>query len=113
MDYNNHPDTTLAEIHSLLQTAQARLEKGCASVTECRLLALVRRPRCPVRSAFEADRHLLSRLYRFDPPVIRRSILPHCTAPFSRNSVVMSGPSLRGGAHETADFITLLGGAAA
>jgi hypothetical protein len=27
MDYNNHPDTTLAEIHSLLDTAQARLEK--------------------------------------------------------------------------------------
>jgi hypothetical protein len=27
MDYNNHPDTTLAEIHSLLRTAQARLEK--------------------------------------------------------------------------------------
>ncbi len=27
MDYNNHPDTTLAEVHSLLNTAQARLEK--------------------------------------------------------------------------------------
>ena len=27
MDYNNHPDTTLAEIPSLLRTAQARLEK--------------------------------------------------------------------------------------
>jgi hypothetical protein len=27
MDYNNHPDTTLAEIHGLLHTAQARLEK--------------------------------------------------------------------------------------
>jgi hypothetical protein len=27
MDYNNHPDTTLAEIHSLLDTARARLEK--------------------------------------------------------------------------------------
>ncbi len=27
MHYNNHPDTTLAEIHSLLRTAQARLEK--------------------------------------------------------------------------------------
>ena len=27
MDYNNHPDTTLAEIHGLLSTAQARLEK--------------------------------------------------------------------------------------
>jgi hypothetical protein len=27
MDYNNHPDTTLAEIHALLDTAQARLEK--------------------------------------------------------------------------------------
>jgi hypothetical protein len=27
MDYNNHPDTTLAEIHQLLQTAQLRLEK--------------------------------------------------------------------------------------
>ncbi len=26
MDYNNHPDTTLAEIHNLLRTAQARLE---------------------------------------------------------------------------------------
>ena len=27
MDYNNHPDTTLAEVHSLLRTAQTRLEK--------------------------------------------------------------------------------------
>jgi len=27
MDYNNHPDTTLAEIHNLLGAAQARLEK--------------------------------------------------------------------------------------
>jgi len=27
MDYNNHPDTTLAELHTLLNTAQARLEK--------------------------------------------------------------------------------------
>jgi hypothetical protein len=27
MDYNNHPDTTLAEIHGLLNAAQARLEK--------------------------------------------------------------------------------------
>ena len=27
MDYNNHPDTTLSEIHGLLDTAQARLEK--------------------------------------------------------------------------------------
>jgi hypothetical protein len=27
MDYNNHPDTTLAEIYSMLDTAQARLEK--------------------------------------------------------------------------------------
>jgi hypothetical protein len=27
MDYNNHPDTTLAEVHSLLNTAQARLER--------------------------------------------------------------------------------------
>jgi hypothetical protein len=27
MDYNNHPDTTLAEVHALLDTAQARLEK--------------------------------------------------------------------------------------
>jgi hypothetical protein len=27
MDYNNHPDTTLAEVHGLLDTAQARLEK--------------------------------------------------------------------------------------
>jgi len=27
MDYNNHPDTTLAEVHSLLRTAEARLEK--------------------------------------------------------------------------------------
>jgi hypothetical protein len=26
MDFNNHPDTTLAEIHGLLNTAQARLE---------------------------------------------------------------------------------------
>ena len=26
MDYNNHPDTTLLEIHRLLRTAQARLE---------------------------------------------------------------------------------------
>ena len=25
MDYNNHPDTTLAEIRNLLGTAQARL----------------------------------------------------------------------------------------
>ena len=27
MDYNNHPDTTFEEIHSLLQTAQTRLEQ--------------------------------------------------------------------------------------
>jgi hypothetical protein len=27
MDYNNHPDTTLAEIHAVLNTARARLEK--------------------------------------------------------------------------------------
>jgi hypothetical protein len=27
MDYNNHPDTTLQEIHSLLRTAQTRVEK--------------------------------------------------------------------------------------
>jgi hypothetical protein len=27
MDYNNHPDTTLAEIHQLLRTAQTRLER--------------------------------------------------------------------------------------
>jgi hypothetical protein len=27
MDCNNHPDTTLAEVHGLLDTAQARLEK--------------------------------------------------------------------------------------
>ena len=27
MDYNNHPDTTLEEIHSLLRTAQTRLEQ--------------------------------------------------------------------------------------
>jgi hypothetical protein len=27
MDYNNHPDTTLAEVHGLLNTAQARLER--------------------------------------------------------------------------------------
>jgi hypothetical protein len=27
MDYNNHPDTTLAEIHSLLDTAQMRLQQ--------------------------------------------------------------------------------------
>jgi hypothetical protein len=27
MDYNNHPDTTLAEVHSLLRTAEARLAK--------------------------------------------------------------------------------------
>jgi hypothetical protein len=27
MDYNNHPDTTLADIHNLLRTAQARLEQ--------------------------------------------------------------------------------------
>ncbi|MGL4728128.1 MAG: DUF6197 family protein [Bosea sp. (in: a-proteobacteria)] len=27
MDYNNHPDTTLAEIHALLRTAQGKLEK--------------------------------------------------------------------------------------
>jgi hypothetical protein len=27
MDYNNHADTTLADIHSLLRTAQTRLEK--------------------------------------------------------------------------------------
>lgn len=27
MDYNNHPDTTLTEIHSLLHTAQVRLEQ--------------------------------------------------------------------------------------
>ena len=27
MDYNNHPDTTLAEIHAVLKTALARLEK--------------------------------------------------------------------------------------
>ena len=27
MDYNNHPDTTLEEIHSLLRLSQARLEK--------------------------------------------------------------------------------------
>jgi len=27
MDYNNHPDTTLAEIHDLLHTAQTRLEQ--------------------------------------------------------------------------------------
>jgi hypothetical protein len=26
MDYNNHPDTTLEDIHNLLHTAQARLE---------------------------------------------------------------------------------------
>jgi len=27
MDYNNHPDTTLEDIHNLLRTAQSRLEK--------------------------------------------------------------------------------------
>lgn len=27
MDYNNHPDTTLQEIHNLLSTAQARVQK--------------------------------------------------------------------------------------
>jgi hypothetical protein len=27
MDYNNHSDTTLTDVHSLLNTAQARLEK--------------------------------------------------------------------------------------
>lgn len=27
MDYNNHPDTTLAEIHAMLRMAQARLER--------------------------------------------------------------------------------------
>jgi len=27
MDYNNHPDTTLADIHNLLHTAQTRLEQ--------------------------------------------------------------------------------------
>ena len=27
MDYNNHPDTTLAEIHDLLRTSQSRLER--------------------------------------------------------------------------------------
>jgi hypothetical protein len=27
MDYNHHPDTTLAEIQNLLGTAEARLEK--------------------------------------------------------------------------------------
>jgi hypothetical protein len=27
MDYNNHPDTTLTEVHALLDTAQLRLEK--------------------------------------------------------------------------------------
>jgi hypothetical protein len=27
MDYNNHPDTTLAEVHSLLRAAEVRLEK--------------------------------------------------------------------------------------
>jgi len=27
MDYNNHPDTTLEEIHNLLRTAQGRLEE--------------------------------------------------------------------------------------
>jgi hypothetical protein len=27
MDYNNHPETTLANIHALLRTAQARLEQ--------------------------------------------------------------------------------------
>jgi hypothetical protein len=27
MDYNNHPDTTLADIHNLLAMAQAKLEK--------------------------------------------------------------------------------------
>jgi hypothetical protein len=27
MDYNNHPDTTLAEVHALLKTAQSRLEQ--------------------------------------------------------------------------------------
>jgi hypothetical protein len=27
MDYNNHPDTTLADIHDLLRTAQTRLEQ--------------------------------------------------------------------------------------
>jgi hypothetical protein len=27
MDYNNHPDTTLADIHNLLRTAQTRLEQ--------------------------------------------------------------------------------------
>jgi hypothetical protein len=27
MDYNNHPDTTLADIHSMLRRAQTRLEQ--------------------------------------------------------------------------------------
>jgi hypothetical protein len=27
MDYNNHPDTTLGDIHNLLKIAQTRLEK--------------------------------------------------------------------------------------
>jgi len=27
MDYNNHPDTTLAEVQTLLRTAQARLQQ--------------------------------------------------------------------------------------
>jgi len=27
MDYNNHPDTTLADIRNLLRTAQVRLEQ--------------------------------------------------------------------------------------
>jgi hypothetical protein len=27
MDYNNHPDTTLADIHNLLRTAHLRLEQ--------------------------------------------------------------------------------------
>jgi hypothetical protein len=27
MDYNNHPDTTLQEVHQLLRTAQTRVEK--------------------------------------------------------------------------------------
>jgi hypothetical protein len=27
MDYNNHPDTTPAEVQSLLRTAESRLEK--------------------------------------------------------------------------------------
>ena len=40
---------------------------------------------------------------QFDPSAaIRRSIIPHCTAPLSRNGVVMYGSRLRSGAHETA-----------